>query len=77
MRGREVQMPRSKLWEPKQESGCLETRRHLHLPNPRSGLEAAWGEGRKGSAARIALITPEIAAQKLQAQKKKRKNKII
>lgn len=64
--------PSSRLWELKHKSRCLETRRHLHLPNPRSGLEAARGEGRKGSAAWIALITPEIAAQKLQTQKEKK-----
>lgn len=52
-------------------------KRHLHLPNPHSGLEAVRDEGRKGSAARIALIMPEIAAQKLQTQKEKgKKNKI-
>lgn len=64
--------PRSRLWELKNESRCLETRRHLHLPNPHSGLEAVRGEGRKGSAAQIALITPEIAAQKLQTQKEEK-----
>lgn len=66
-----MRTPTSRLWELKHKSRCLETRRHLHLPNPRSGLEAARGEGRKGSAAWIALITPEIAAQKLQTQKEK------
>lgn len=57
--------------ELKHKSRCLETRRHLHLPNPHSGLEAVWGEGRKRSAAWINLIPPGIAAQKLQTQKEK------
>lgn len=42
-------------------------------PRPSLGAGSSRGEGRKGSAAWIATIMPEIAAQKLQTQKERKK----